>query len=431
MPEVNFQASTELVNVLQKSARMQKGIAEYYGWRLLLARHLAALMTELHALGHYMVDMKPQNMRFYPDVWYMAIVDTDGFSINGGRRYPADGFSDQYRPPESHHKVPQTLGLETDLFALATIVFQLLNNGLHPFQGIDHGKNPSAVQDKIFAKLYAYGLNAHPQISPSPASIHNFLEHETRLLFDRAFLSTTGRPGAREWRDHLDSLVKVLMQCKVSNDHGYFSKGCGLCALTKSSGQSATTQAVPPGPIIQLGPNALNLTIAPGASVSPARSLPSPYPVPGRWRRSLLRGLFLVAFCAAGYVGWQEYEAAPYGQQNEQYQAQETPKVTLDLVENAISIAAEFGRNHYRWQDRVENMLPRVQRTAKISTQAQAEYVDLVKNTRIMSTSPLLTSMPTCARYGESPSMGGATPRRRLSGPGSSNASPLRRRHCC
>jgi uncharacterized protein YecT (DUF1311 family) len=254
MPEVDFQASTELDNVLQKAMRTRKAIPEFYGARVLLAANLAALLAELHKLGHYMVDVKPVNMRFYPGAWYMAILDTDGFSINGRRRYPARQFSDEYIAPEARGKPPETLGLEEDLFALATIIFQLMNNGLHPFQGIDtHGNHPTSVQERIFAKLYPYGLTSHPQVNPSLSSIHEFLERETRLLFDRAFLSTTGRPTAREWRNHLRNLLtnKVLVRCKASNDHAHFSKGCGLCALTKSSGRSA--QAKPTGPI-QLGP---------------------------------------------------------------------------------------------------------------------------------------------------------------------------------
>src|SRR6478672_12919410 len=66
MPEVNLDVSTVLGNILQKSARKSKRLPEFYGARVLLAANLAALMAELHVLGHYMVDMKPANMRFYP-----------------------------------------------------------------------------------------------------------------------------------------------------------------------------------------------------------------------------------------------------------------------------------------------------------------------------------------------------------------------------
>lgn len=239
MPEVDTKAATELENVLQKTARKRKKISEFYGARVLLAANLAALMAELHAVDHHMIDMKPANMSFYPNAWYMAILDTDGFSINGRRRFPASQFSDEYIAPEARGKSPETLGLQQDLFALAAIIFRLVNNGLHPFQGIDDPKanHPTTLQERVFAGLYAYGRIPHSSVKPSPTSIHEFLEDDTRELFDRAFL-TKRRPTAAEWRDHLQNLLnaKLLVRCKaVPADHGHFSKGCGLCHIEKST----------------------------------------------------------------------------------------------------------------------------------------------------------------------------------------------------
>ncbi len=234
MPEVDFRASTELENILQRSARQRKQLPEFYGARVLLAANLAALMANLHALGHYMVDMKPMNMRFYPHAWYMAILDTDGFSINGTRRLPARQFSDEYIAPDARGKKPEQLGLEQDQFSLAVIIFRLLNNGIHPYQGIDLGNQPTTLQERIFAGLYAYSFNGHRNVGPAPSSIHEYLEDDTRALFDRAFQPTASRPTAAEWRDHLNRLItnKVLVKCPTdSKNHAHFSNGCGLCAL--------------------------------------------------------------------------------------------------------------------------------------------------------------------------------------------------------
>jgi hypothetical protein len=236
MPEVDFRDSTELENILQKSVRQRKHLPEFYGTRVLLAANLSALTTQLHALGHYMVDMKPMNMRFYPQAWYMAILDTDGFSINGKRRLPARQFSDEYIAPESQGKRPEQLGLHQDLFALAVIIFRLLNNGIHPYQGIDAGGYPTTLQERIFADLYAYGITGHHGVKPALSSVHEYLEDGTRTLFDRAFHASGTRPAAAEWRDHLNGLIsdKVLVKCATDpTNHGHFSKGCGFCALER------------------------------------------------------------------------------------------------------------------------------------------------------------------------------------------------------
>ena len=240
MPEVDFKSSTVLENILQKSARRSKGLPEFYGARVHLAANMAALMAELRALSHYMVDMKPANMRFYPQAWYMAILDTDGFSINGSRRLPARHYSDEYIAPEAQGQAPSQLELQQDLFAMAVIIFRLLNNGIHPYQGVDVGpsNNPTTIQDCIFAGLYAYGRAGHRSVRPAPPSIHAFLEDQTRKLFDRAFTPGQARPTSAEWRDHLSGLIKnkTLVKCSTRpNDHAHFSKGCGLCALDRSA----------------------------------------------------------------------------------------------------------------------------------------------------------------------------------------------------
>lgn len=239
MPEVDFSRSQELINVLQKGARKAEGISEFYGFRVLLAANLSALMAELHRQGHFMIDMKPENMRFYPDNWHMAIIDVDGFSIKGEKgRIPAEQFSADYIAPEAKGKKPHELGISQDLFALAVIIFRLMNNGVHPYQGVKIGAHaaPTSLQERIDAGLYAYGLSKHRRVSPSPASIHESFEMETRELFDRAFSPSAARPTAIEWRNHLKYLLdgQRLVPCRTNPEHGHFSAGCGFCGQEKS-----------------------------------------------------------------------------------------------------------------------------------------------------------------------------------------------------
>jgi DNA-binding helix-hairpin-helix protein with protein kinase domain len=241
MPEVDFKASTELENVLQKAARRQHKLPEFYGNRIVLAANLAAVMTEVHLLDHHMIDMKPMNMRFYWRANYMAIIDTDGFSIKGARRFHAQQFSDEYIAPEARGRKPEELGEEQDRFALAVIIFRLLNNGLHPFQGIDPESsfNPQTLQERVFSSLYAYGPTPKAGVQPARASVHGFFEPSTALMFDRAFMAGRPRPSAKEWYEHLKGLVegKVLLPCSVKpTEHGHFSRGCGFCELERRIG---------------------------------------------------------------------------------------------------------------------------------------------------------------------------------------------------
>ncbi len=234
MPEIDFRRSTSLVNLLQKSSRRVEKLSDYYGYRVLVARNLASVFAELHRAGHHMIDMKPANLRFYPSVSWMAVVDTDGFSIGGDGRIPAEQVSDEYIAPESWKTAPAELGEEQDLFALAVIIFQLLDNGVHPFAGKPSegaGAQPADLQTRILKGLYAYGASPPDDVVPSAASIHKSFRRATRTLFDRAFLGGAKRPAAAEWRDHLDALIAQLVPCTSKpNEHAHFGLGCGFCA---------------------------------------------------------------------------------------------------------------------------------------------------------------------------------------------------------
>lgn len=300
MPEVDLQTSTELHNILQKATRQRKRLPEFYAARVHLAANLSALTAELHALQHYMIDMKPANIRFYPGVWYMAILDTDGFCINGTRRFTAQQFSDEYIAPEARGLKPDQLGLEQDLFALAVIIFQLLNNGLHPFQGIDRSSsNPTTLQERIFAKLYSYSAASQKFVKPPPLSIYDYFEDKTRALFDRAF-QTPYRPTAAEWRDHLRGLFsgQLIVNC-VNNpkEHQHFSKGCGICALGNSIRSSGSAR-----PIVQTSSAVLHQikTAQRSTNVSARRSLPR---IPGTSKRTITIAIG-GALMMAAYTIW-------------------------------------------------------------------------------------------------------------------------------
>ncbi|HZG67157.1 MAG TPA: hypothetical protein VEZ12_10465, partial [Herpetosiphonaceae bacterium] len=259
MPEIDFAHSRPLESILQKNSRKLDNISEQYRLRVLVAANMATVFAELHRLKHYMIDMKPDNLRLYAKAGYLAVVDTDGFSIRGSaKRFPAQQFTDNYIAPEGRGRRPQDMGEDQDRFALAVILFQLLNNGLHPYSVIMSPQSPlpRELQSRIYANLYAYGLRPHPEIQPAPASIHASFDTTTRQMFDRAFLGGGGgRPRAREWRDHLRSLLQdsVMVTCRVNPaEHAHFGNGCGLCALENRMAAAArrpgARKAVPKPP---------------------------------------------------------------------------------------------------------------------------------------------------------------------------------------
>lgn len=233
MPFIKMSESVSLDHLMQKAIRKKLNLSENYAYRIFAAYNLASMVTALHKCGHYIVDMKPSNVSVYKGNMMVAMVDCDGFSIQGERgRYPAEFVSEEYIYPEGMEQSCVEMGEGQDKFALAVIIFRLLNGGIHPFSGVPRKNDAEmlTIQNRIEDYHYAYGLWPDAYQAPHPYSIHEYFDKKTLELFERAFTKGGERPTAYEWQEHLWKLMHNLKTCKKNPDHVYFtSKGCGLC----------------------------------------------------------------------------------------------------------------------------------------------------------------------------------------------------------
>lgn len=233
MPLIKMDEAVSLDHLMQKAIRKKLGLSEKYAYRIFAAYNVASMVTSLHKCGHYIVDLKPSNVSVYRSNMLVAMVDCDGFSINGeNNRYPAEFVSEEYIYPEGMSQACAEMGEEQDKFALAVIIFKLLNNGVHPFSGVPRKADSEmlTIQNRIEQYHYAYGLWPDSYQEPHPYSLHEYFDKATLELFERAFAKGGNRPSAYEWQEHLYKLMHSLKQCKKNPNHVYFtSKGCGLC----------------------------------------------------------------------------------------------------------------------------------------------------------------------------------------------------------
>ncbi len=233
MPFINTAEAVSLDHLMQGAVRAKLGLSDKYEYRVMAAYNVALMVASLHRYKHYIIDLKPANVSIYKKTMTVAMFDCDGFSIQGEQaRFPAEFVSEEYIYPEGMHQSCEEMGEEQDKFALAVIIFKLLNNGIHPFSGVVKKNADSAlsIQDRIEEYHYAYGFWGDSYQAPHPYSIHTFLPQSTLKLFDRAFVKGQKRPTAMEWQLELDYLLKNLKHCKKNPNHAYFtSKGCGMC----------------------------------------------------------------------------------------------------------------------------------------------------------------------------------------------------------
>jgi hypothetical protein len=103
MPLLDFKTSVELECVMQERQARTAGLPTGLGPRLTLAANLAGVVAELHRQGHFVVDLKPTNLRFYRRSLHIAMLDCDGLSIKGTReRFRAPQYTPEYLAPELH-----------------------------------------------------------------------------------------------------------------------------------------------------------------------------------------------------------------------------------------------------------------------------------------------------------------------------------------
>ena len=253
MPLLDMAHTAELEEVLLERQARAAGLPVGLGPKVTLAANLAGVLAALHQQRHYVVDLKPVNLRFYRDTLNIAMLDCDGFSIQGqGERYRAEQFTADYLAPEFQHKGMRA-GAEPaqDRFALAVVIFQLLNFGIHPYSGQPAGRQvPTDIPARIRDGYYAYGIQRHKAIAPNVTSGHALMPAELRAFFDRAFTSNNpDRPSAGDWADLLRALAlrggapgtSRIVVCKRNAEHQHFAGfGCAACAREQAIAAAAT-----------------------------------------------------------------------------------------------------------------------------------------------------------------------------------------------
>lgn len=272
MPELDFDRSISLNPFMYpREAQRLTDYQKSLNYRVQLCANISALMSDLHSHGHAFIDFKEQNLRLMPEPktgvdddykgFIVGFIDCDSYRITDaqGHVYPSPVISPEMTSPEYHeHHDISRLDQRHDRFVLAIELFKILNNGIHPFYFIplsDRLKNLASRDTDKFIKerLYAYGLQPHPEIAPLKNSIHQCWDDATRAMFDKAFLSRNPdeRPTAEQWEQHFRALSRnrQFVVCdNFPNDasHIHFvGKPCHRCLLENTANMAANPHIEP------------------------------------------------------------------------------------------------------------------------------------------------------------------------------------------
>lgn len=201
------------------------------------ARNLALAMELLHNKNIVVGDVNATNILFNHDALVTFIdCETMQMTMADGAVHRCNVGMLEYTPPELHDitlfsEVDRTAN--HDAFGLAVLIFQLLMQGYHPFDGLAKPGTPDVPMTHIHCmrqRIFPYVENqAYDQ--PIVAPPFSALPPSLQALFVRSFMQTDNRPTPREWAREIRTVEQRLVQCSHNLNHFYPSDGaCVICA---------------------------------------------------------------------------------------------------------------------------------------------------------------------------------------------------------
>lgn len=240
--------------------------------RLMVAYNLCVAVNTVHSAGHICGDLNPQNICVNLDknnqknIFKVTLVDTDSYHIVTPEvTFRCEVGLADYLAPEIQQKVTNgqnlknaplpTYTVETDLFALAVHIFNLLMNGCHPFacakdadmtdsnieqitadshkQSVVAPQPIENIRDGFFPFYQARDGITYPVYAPEFNSLPEILQE----MFIRTFVNGFDEPSIRvktdEWMKALETVAKNITKCDMQ--HYYFdnAKECPFCKVNE------------------------------------------------------------------------------------------------------------------------------------------------------------------------------------------------------
>lgn len=292
MPRVDVGKTVELHIVANPSDRREQGVKGRPGWvpgftwqyLLQTAANLALATQVLHDGGVVIGDFNARNILVWPEA-RVTLVDCDSMQIRSqGRDFLCTVGMPEFTAPELiDADLKKTVRApESDLFALAVHIYQLLMDGAHPFDGVWAGGGDKPKRHQL-AKLGIFANAGDPKLTAQPSAItFQILPRDIQALFRRAFISGATRPASRptgeEWHDSLEAAAADLTTCAKNKAHRY-PKHNLTCPWCLQNVQNRPTQKPLPA-AVSPSPNAPRTPALPPPPNVPRAPAPRPNPIP-------------------------------------------------------------------------------------------------------------------------------------------------------
>lgn len=249
-------------NVFDPQLRARNNFDGRYVYRS--ARYLAASLQAIHTPGYYVVgNLNPDDILVTPTsrITIIAIDSIQAQEHRGGQTvlHSARTGKPGYMPPEflARGSQPAQLQPEHDLFALGVIIFQLLMDGHHPFDGQWQGAGtPPTLDERIQQGLFPYAEGGSTALLPPPgaslSALPPVLVDMVRRCFCDGHANSALRPSAEAWEQALDVAEQGLVLCQkghVYSNHLAVCPTCGAPPADEKTARRLSEIAPEPAPV--------------------------------------------------------------------------------------------------------------------------------------------------------------------------------------
>jgi hypothetical protein len=277
MPKLGH--ADELYRLIQPQQRLRHHPAMNHRYLYRAASNLARAVDALHTKGYVVGDMNERNVLFTNQA-LISMIDCDSMQVidQSQQLFTCGVGVPEFLAPELHGKdlaLTQRTSNQ-DNFTLAILIFKLLMQGFHPFQGRPVPGQTSGEQAHLMCmqqRIFPYLVNQTFE-PPLVAPAFTVLPAHLQQMFVKAF-TTADRPPAREWVRSLAMVEQRLVVCVNDASHVHPSDGrCVLCEIAQNLRTRAVIQtqvALPPPP-----PPKNRVTKKPAVPITPVVPPPSP-----------------------------------------------------------------------------------------------------------------------------------------------------------
>ena len=221
-----------------------------YGKLLLMARNLAAAVDAVHKAGYVIGDINSRNVLANGD-GRVALIDTDSFQVKD----PASGRTHRCPVGTPEYTAPDLQGVKFtdadrteihDGFALAVMIYQLLFQGRHPYDGLyqpSRGKRElRTVAEKIRSGGFVHYKPSTYKPTKESSIIWSSLPKDLQFSFWMGLVDRRHHQQAGYWVTKIDSALKQMKQCRSVKSHRYFGAKCTWCEYRNGVGKDPFPQ---------------------------------------------------------------------------------------------------------------------------------------------------------------------------------------------